>query len=371
MLLTHLGLLFSAAFWLSRCFKGMGRWFFIGVLFFPPIFSHSGFIVKDVSFTLSYLFCISLLTFYTIQKKPLTISALISIFLILFYGTAVKYQAIFLLPLLSFWIAYCMNPLSTCLKIFIKGMGIWGFLWGAIILFNAWAVPQKDHAWQYVKLYDLAAISLETGEDLIPAYSKSLHFSKEALTINFNPVRVDELVFPQNALLVKGKNDEERNHLWHTWFDSVLKHPKAYLKHRYRLSKNLLTLSPIKSFHKIQSNQEAVSGPIKKMLYLLEDLGIMEFLQLITSFYIYIPCVFLYMGLGWFAYRRTRTPYGISLFMMNSLALCPILVLFVFSMASDAPRYLYISACCFHLSHPFMLMCWKSLRKSNTLRVKR
>jgi hypothetical protein len=369
MLITHLSLLFGAVIFFSRCFKGWIQWLFIGILFFPPVFSHTGFIIKDMSFVFSYLFCIAALTFCTTQKEPLTPLRLCGLMLVLFYGTAVKYQAIFLLPLFSFWAAHCTIPFQKKSKTFIKGLGIWGILWASVSLFNTWATPNKDHAWQYVKLYDLAAISLETGEDLITPYNKSPFFSQEKLLENFNPTRVDELVFGADALLIKGKNEEERSALWHTWFKTVINHPGAYLKHRYRLSKNLLTLSPIKPLHAIKSHQDAISGPIKKIISLLEDWKVMGLLQSITAFYIYIPWVIFYIGFGFMAYRKSKNPYGLCLAAMNGSALLLILVLFVFSMASDA-RYVYFSVCCFHFSHPFMIACWKNLKKERTVRLK-
>jgi len=362
MLLTHLSLLFGAVIFFSRCFEGNTRWFFTAILFFPPVFSHTGFILKDMSFAFSYLFCIAALAFCTVRKNPLRPLGLWGLMLVLFYGTAVKYQAIFLLPVLSFWAAYCTKPFQKKSTVCLKGLGIWGIVWAVVSLVNTWSTPNKDHSWQYVKLYDLATISLETGEDFIPPYNKNHRFSQETLVKKFNPARIDELVFGTDAVLTKGKNEQERSGLWRTWLKTVVVHPGAYLNHRYRLSKNMLTLSPIKPLDTVKNHQESIPDSIKKIVSLSEEWGIIGFLQSMTAFYIYIPCVLFYMGLGLVAYRRTHTPYGLCLTAMNGCALFLILILFIFSMASDA-RYIYFSVCCFHFSHPFMMACWRSLKK--------
>jgi hypothetical protein len=361
MFFTHLSLLFGAVIFFSRCFEGPIKWLFIAIPFFPPVLSLTGFIVKDMSFAFSYLFCMAALAFYTIRKKPLGSFALGGLMLVLFYGTAVKYQGIFLLPVLSFWAAYCTNPSQRKFKTCIKGISIWGALWASVTLFNHWAIPHKDHSWQLVKLYDLAAISLETGEDFIPSFNKRPGFSKERLSKEFNPARVDELVWSTAPLLCKGENEEERSSLWHTWLKTVLTHPGAYLKHRYRLGKIMLSLSPIKPLHEIRSHEATISVPIKIIMHFLEKWNLIGFLQSITTFYIYMPCVLFYIGLGLTTYRRTGSPYGLCLVTMNGTALLLTLVLFIFSMASDV-RYVYLSVCCFHFSHPFMIRCWQDLR---------
>ncbi len=352
MLLTHLSLLFASVITLSRCFQDLSRWFFIGILFFPPIFCYAGFVLKDIGFSLSYLFVISILAFHTIHKKPLNFPSLFGLLILIFYGTAVKYQAIFLLPIVSFWTAFC-----TKRHVMIKGLCIWAILWTSVTLFNDWASPKKDHWWQYVKLYDLAAISIETGEHLILPYNKTEDFSYENIIKDFDPSRIDSLFY----LLKKGANEEERSGLWDTWAKGVLNHPMAYLKHRFRLNKYLLSTPSIKPFHQIKNYQEFVPNFIKEILYFLENWKAISLLQSITAFYIYMPFVFLYIALGIIAYRRTKTPYGLSLLAMNGMALFHICVLFIFSLSSDA-RYIYISVCLFHFSHPFMIECLKSLK---------
>ena len=358
MLISHLLCLFGAAFFLSRCFKGLARWYYIPILFFPSVLSYAGFILKDVSFATSYLLSVGILTYHTVYRKRVSLGSLTILLLSLFYGTAVKYQAIFLLPLMAFWTASAFNAYRFNSHLLWKGLSLWCALWGGIALFNSWAIPTKDHSWQFVKLYDLAAISLDVKEDLIPDPNKARPFSLEGLHQEFNEERVDELVFGPSVLLIKGKTEEERDFLWNHWLKTVFKHPGAYLKHRIRLSLNLLTSSPIKPLAKVKSHQDEISGPVKKLLHTLETFGVIDFLRHLTSFYLYLPLILLYLALGRAAHRK-KNVYGTPLILLNALSLLPVIVLFVFSMASDAPRYLYFSVCCFHFSHPFAWMCWK------------
>lgn len=96
MLVFHLILLVGACYNFYLAFQYINnRWRYGFVLapFFPLIFLYSLMIWKDVSFTYSYLFVISSLVKINARNEKATKTEIIAIFIALFYGTAVKYQA--------------------------------------------------------------------------------------------------------------------------------------------------------------------------------------------------------------------------------------------------------------------------------------
>lgn len=352
---------FSGAVYLfGRSVPSKWKLFFIAIPFLPPVFTYSGFVLKDVGFTFCFLFSISVLTFHTINRLKFSYFKLAILFLILFYGTAVKYQAIFVLPVLSVWAAYCLDKYRFSIITLLKSGILYGVLFFTVSIFNSYTVKTKDHSWQLVKLYDLAGMSLITHADLIPDFNKNSNFSKVLLEKHYNTTRVDEMVFPSDAILKKGKNEEERDILWNTWFEAVKAHPHAYLSHRWQIMKNQITLPPVKSIRTLKSHIEQIPESIQKMVIFLEDIGILRILQALTAFYLYIPFLFLYIFLGLYAHIRSISPYAFPLMMMNLSGLVLLSVLFMFSMAAE-PRYIYLTVCCFHFSHPFFFLSLKDL----------
>ena len=357
LLIFNLCLFCGSIFVFGCCVPNVWKLFFVGIPFFPPVFSYSGFILKDVGFTFSYLLIISILTFYTVQQKKIGWGVISLIIPILFYGTAVKYQAVFLLPFITLWMGVSIEAYQWSRKALFYGLGGAGFMFALTACFNSYTA-QKDYAWQYVKLYDLAAISLITHQDLLPDFTKKPNFSMEKLSKDFNSFRVDELVFESDSILAKGKTEEERTALWHTWFHEVTHYPQAYLSHRWLLMKNLLSLSPIKPFNQIKSHTENVSPFIKKILMELENIGLIKFAQKATSLYPYIPLMIFYIFVGLFFNFRKYSVYAFPLAMSNIIGLALVGVLFIFSMAAEA-RYVYLSVCCLHLSHLFAFLCFR------------
>lgn len=357
--LTHLSLLFGAALLFATSFKN-SRWcyFFLCILIWPQISFYSSFVLKDVGFTFSFLFSSSILTFYAIHKKKLPIIWAVFIGVLLFYGTAVKFQAAFILPCLTLWLAYSLNNYRFSFKVFLQGALLFCLLFSSVQFFNNSMTQKKDYSWQLVKLYDLAGISLQKNEDLFPEFVKNKPlFSMEALTKKFNSERVDELVFDPNPLLIKGKTDEQRDALWNAWFEAIQKYPGAYFSHRWALFQNLIQKSPIKSLSETLSHQEFIPGHVKDILLLCDLYGLITFFKAITSFASYFPLMILYFSLGLVCMRRD--PYAIPLVFLNGMGLTLLGTLFVFSMASDV-RYIYLTMCCFHFSHPFFFKTLKN-----------
>lgn len=175
------------------------------------------------------------------------------------------------------------------------------------------------------------------------------------------------MVFPPTAILKKGQTEEERDILWNTWFEAVKAHPRAYLSHRWQIMKNQITLPPVKSIRTLKSHIDRIPGSIQKIVIFLEDIGVLRILQVLTSFYPYIPFLFLYIFLGLYAHIRSISIYAFPLLMMNLSGFVLLSILFMFSMAAE-PRYIYLTVCCFHFSHPFFFLSLRDVYRRKKIR---
>ena len=151
--------------------------YLLGLIFalpwWPQIFLFSIQIQKDNHFTYSFLLAASLLASHTLKKRDkMPFSTMVSLIVLLIYGTGVKYQAQFVLPALTLLIFFSVQEIN-------KGL-----------------VPQtrQDHFWQYVKPFDLAAISRSHDQDLIPQDCKTQHYTFDQLKSLFQPNIVDPYV---------------------------------------------------------------------------------------------------------------------------------------------------------------------------------
>lgn len=356
MLITHLALLWGSPYFFIRALKKEGAsqkwvWFYVFLPFWPSILGYSIFILKDTGFCLSFLLTSSVLTYYTYHKKSLSWFLILGLSILLFYGTAVKFQAFYILPVPLLWISL----LKMKNEPFWKKIGFWIGLWGIFAIglhsFNRAITTHQNHSWQYVKLYDLAAISLELETPFFPDFvQKGPNFSMETLKKTFSTERVDEIVFGENPPLIPGSTPQERKEIWDTWWHTIKENPGSYFRHRFRLASHLLNKSPIKPVNIIQDSGEAMIPPFLLEILTQFNKKALRIVQSITSFQYFFPVLWIYFFIGLF--NLNRSPSSLPLVMMTGMGLLLIGILFIFSMASDA-RYIYFSVCCFHFSHFF------------------
>lgn len=361
MLISHLILLMGSLLLLFQIFY---RHFRIAFLLIPltPLAPHilfySGAIWKDVGFAFSYLLAALLMARATVHQKRLSIFESLGVLLLLFYGTGVKYQAIFLIPWMSLWFALIQAPSAPGHQVIFKRAVIWGSVWlgvlGACMLFQKALVPPKgeDHMWQHVKLYDLAGISVQLNHEFFPEFVRHApEYSFEKVKKVYKPDRVDELMVGRGpeASLRQGETPEQRDILWQTWWQTVKAHPLQYLKHRFGVWKTMVSRSPMKSLDDL-TDVTALPGKVK---FVLETVGVWPLVVIkeATRFIYYFPLLIFYFFLGVLCLRRHRS-CALPLTMMSGIALTLMTALFVFSMASDL-RYIYLTMVFFHFSHPF------------------
>ena len=288
MFLTHQLLLFGSAFLLLRTLRGKNiRWIVPFIPLIPHILFYSGAIWKDVSFAYTFLFSAMVLLSANIHNQKLSFIKSLAIWLLLFYGTGVKYQAIFVLPVMTLWFSITLLKEQSILK---KSM-TWVVLWVSILvschlLQNALVPPKgEDHMWQHVKLYDLAGMSVRLDQDLFPEFVKQApEYAFDKVKKVYKPDRVDEMMVGcgQEASLRDGKTKEHRDILWNTWFQAVKNHPLEYLSHRFAIWKTMVSRSPMKSLDDL-TDTEALPLKVK---YVLSVVGLrtLEIIKEVTHF---------------------------------------------------------------------------------------
>ncbi|MFM8454455.1 MAG: hypothetical protein ACKOAD_05795 [Gammaproteobacteria bacterium] len=273
---------------------------------------------------------------------------------ILFYASAVKFQAVYLSPILFFWLFK---------RRFLTAILVSALFIGSVFQFNA-LVSSPSNSWQFVKLFDLTGISLQEKENLIPSFAQGPSFSMQHLEKFYSPRRVDDLVFVPQPTLKTTHNREELQALQNLWWDAVLKYPASYFKHRFAIFYTQLNTSPLKPLNSI-SDQQMIQGPTLKIIKLLDHLGIYTFFSELSKFIWYLPLSIIYLLIS---ARLLNKPQYSNLaspvFFMNLSGLSLIAILFVFSMAAEA-RYIYLAQCCVHFSHPLMLILLFN-KKSNS-----
>lgn len=360
MFLLHLSLLYSAIFYLINSFNNF-KFKFVFLLFslIPQIFFYSNMIWKDVGFTFSFLFVAAYLNYVTATKQSLTWYKTIILIIILLYGSAIKFQAQFCAPILLAWLLCVLSNYQINIKNFVKLFSVLILLFYTILnSINYLLIPnvQKNHSWQNVKLYDLAAVSVAVNKNCFPNFTMYDTFSMQELNKRFNRktldrlsyYMVDDLIF-DNPILRIGNNKLERKELYVKWVKTIFKYPYIYVKHRVINMVSMLLYHPsFKYIDKIFKNYSTVYFLANFIAYVIMS-------NLIPA----ILC-FMYFILGIFALRVTIWP-AVSLMFFNAVGLAMLLVLFFCSMAGT-PRYTYIMVCMVHASHVFAYLCFKNLR---------
>ncbi len=366
MLIVHEIIFWTGIFFFYRALKHpAARAVLIISVFLPQLFVLRPFILKDIGFAVCYVCAAGILTYINVQRRSLRLMESIPILILLFYGSAVKFQAIYVAsPFLLWMVSLCPGMKKTAKKIIYATVAHFIF-YTAVNVFNH-HTSSPSHSWQYVKLYDLAGISLYEGRTIFPEFALNPDtYSFKRLQELYSPLRVDEMAFPEDAILKRGTTAEQRENLQVFWFMAVAQHPLAYLHHRWGVFKKQLTLSPLKAPSEIKSNLNESPSAFIQIGYWLERWQIMDFCKTITSFAPFLGLMFFYILMG----ARGKTSLHNVLFMMNFSGLTLVMVLFALSMAAEF-RYLYFSMYMLHISHALGLeiyLNWRKRLTKNTL----
>lgn len=341
MLLLHLAVMGVGIDYLGRL-SNYSRitWMALCIPLFPQILVYSGFIWKDVSMATSFFAVACILTFHTVNKSKLSLLEILAVLLLMGYGAAVKYQGQFCVVPLCLWLIY--PYFKTWWGYAFKGLVLWLAVFGFVQGVNDYYVPpsKKSHSWQYVKLFDMAAISVSCGEDLLPAAYKTSFYSFEALKALTNHQRVDDLVFGEKAILRISHHPQDQAILKQEWFQAILNHPVSYFIHR--MWGSLFIYGSIPGYSRYLELIEPYAMTHPFMFKALNGIGKMVgFILLAHTLLPFFALFYFYKGIrGWRASR-----FSIPLVFSSGCSLLFLLmgILFFMSMAGT-PRYTYLCA---------------------------
>ncbi len=372
-LLFHLSLLFLSVCILQTVVKQI--WLKICIAFIPlipNIAAYSGALWKDVGFSYSFLLAGMILTKANVACPKLTYPKIIVILLLLIYGVGVKYQAQFVLPIMTLWLGLTLTETKLNFKAVSIGISAAIFVFLSVNIFNNLLIPleKEKHSWQMVKLYDLAGISTRVEKNVFPDFVTSQDtFSMESVKKIYSSERVDELIknWYASAPLILARNKEERQLIWSSWKEAVFHHPLAYLSHRFSVWCRMVFKSPIKPIDKLASFDK-VPDNVKFLLKNVRDTAFWFVLE-ISRFSLMLPFLFIYIFWGFYLYHK-KSPYGLSLLMMNLAGFSLLLCLFIFSMAADL-RYIYLSTCFISFSHPLAISALLSPQSARMMKKRK
>ncbi len=358
----HISMLYCAAAIFIYIFKNsLFRWWYTIYPIIPNLLAYTALIVKDTSFTYSYLLAGAILALMMVNKiNKCKYLLLTTVFVLLCYGTAVKFQAQYVLIFFALGMGYCINKYKLS-----GATAFYGVLINIIIIIlitnvNAKLVPQAQeaHSWQLVKLYDLSSISLSLDKPLYPDFVlQQSNFNFSVIKQLFVAREVDPLVFPANSVLRAGKTPEQRQELWDYWYQTIRQHPWLYLKTRLRLFSYNLTTSPSERNEPVNFLAATALKPILEHSFVSTVLSSgFNFVKNALRFMWLLPLLVLYTYIAITSIKRQSFAAPLLMFCATSIML--LLVLLFCSMAGTA-RYVFLCTCLVHASHGFAFFAWQ------------
>ena len=250
----HLAIFWGAAgvFWCSTNRKSF--WLGIGLVLvglLPHVLAQTVVVWKDVALGVSLFMSVALLYAARSYRSQLALFASIPV---LFYGYAARLNALPAVLPIAIWAGFIAIEIFEIerKRLFapLVGLAFFILLSGTVFLTNAGLTAGRtDHPFEQIYLYDLAAISVETGVDLFPpALQADPDFSLETVRSRYNERSVSDLIFPNipnpgDKAPLKLTSDPERvAELRSRWLDAVADHPGVYLRHRWNVFAQLIGL---------------------------------------------------------------------------------------------------------------------------------
>jgi len=220
-------------------------WSVLFVALMPPVFANLGTIWKDVGIAAA-LVAAGATTLRGARGGSWAWLAAALPFL--FYANAVRHNAAAaVLPLAILWGTVLLERCGVRRRLAGAALGValTGMLVGGAAVVDAALLRVRSHPVQTLLMYDLAGISVRTGQDLLPPFvARDQGFD---LIERYSPKwgahtlfhwRCSYVAQPTQAppRLEAVQADADVSRLWIAWFDAVIAQPQAYLAHRWELT---------------------------------------------------------------------------------------------------------------------------------------
>ncbi|WP_154222421.1 hypothetical protein [Marinicella rhabdoformis] len=186
------------------------------------------------------------------SNRVLKVMALISLGLAMSF----RFEAVlYLWPMVFYFVWPTSNGLDTSRKYLIVRTGVKTMAFIAVVFVSNALMSQISGAkkitlWPTMALWDLAAVSIEVDENLLPAFVSGPSMTVEDLTQAFEPWSNVPLFSRTKAGINTGidlpYSDEQYQTLRQTWLQLPFNHSQAYIKHRWRVMMELLRINESK-----------------------------------------------------------------------------------------------------------------------------
>lgn len=353
-LLFHLVLLYGACSVFLQAFKNSQlKFYYLLYPLLPAILFYSAMIWKDVGLAFSYLAFSSGLTYFIIQQKTPKFYQYLILIVLLFYGTAIKFQAIYTAPGLVLGLCFMYNNFKLNYKTWCLTIVGYLILYSTVFATNyLLETPTKNqYWWQYVKIYDLAGISIVLDQPIFPAYIlQAKNFDFALIKQKFNYERVDDLVFFPESPIISTTKSNELQELLTSWRIAVYQHPLIYLQHRWHNWAKIVFAKPLEKLDTLDFSQFRALPWLANLNQAQIIFIALKYLRYLLSFiFIFIFIIFSLI----YSCFKLKNNYGLLLFIFSLTSLLFVLVLFPFTMAS-ALRYVYMPICLTYATIPLV-----------------
>lgn len=219
------------------------------VAFSPPFFNLLGWVHKDSFGFAFFLWFLALTTQALVRPSASPASQKISFLNTVIVGLiAVQVRLDFLLPgflAIVFVTAILTRRLRddgqsgsrSWIKPAIIG-GVSGTLFSLLALGLHGAIialsdAEQKYSFEPSLIYDLAGISVQSNEYVLPAAYRSAGIDTEYLQQHYSTMSVDPIYFEAKMVALHARSPEQIDMLTSAWKRAVLDHPVSYLKHRF------------------------------------------------------------------------------------------------------------------------------------------
>jgi len=222
--------------------------------FFPPVFSVLPIILKDTLMQGALLLGLACLVVPSRRAYRTRLALGLALFLIAIgvrHNAAAAVWPFLALPLLALPVleqrARALRLLIACVASLALTFGMARGLDKALS-----PITHKTEFWQTTATFDLAAMSLRTGEVLVDPESEvfgngmGLNEIRKKFSVDYGPTLYYCLPFggQRCAPVFRLTVDPEQLHLLSkNWLRAILQHPVAYLRHRIQFARHLLNVS--------------------------------------------------------------------------------------------------------------------------------
>lgn len=260
---------------------------------FPPLFIISLHVWKDVGMLVTLILGTAASIQFVKTKNLVFLAITILAFL---YSMLIRDNSIIIvIPLFSIIIHKSYHLKKTC----IMTIGLVLLWFGCQQLLNS--KIQKNYTLGTILVWDLAAIAKETNTNVFPDYLVKGDEQQflENVNANFNPY----INVPVFTAVNFDPGESNRKDLLRHWLKTIVKHPKAYLKHRVEVFSQLFAIGKEKAFYTFNMGiQENTYGIGFKNLTSEQLTKVFNFFDKLSFLIFYKAWVYLILNVVLFIY---------------------------------------------------------------------